>query len=143
MVRHKYNKYCGIFALTTICAYTLSFLPAIADDVIQNEENNNNNNNKSYTLVETTESDKSQNVIVKYEYNKETGLLTPKYYKVNLIKTTYGNENGTKTISIDTPYSVSGNITYKYNPIDTTTPSNERLENTTDNSDKNNNRKLL
>ena len=136
MVRHKYNKYCGIFALTTICAYTLSFLPAIADDVIQNEENNNNNNNKSYTLVETTESDKSQNVIVKYEYNKETGLLTPKYYKVNLIKTTYGNENGTKTISIDTPYSVSGNITYKYNPIDTTTPSNERLENTTDNSDK-------
>ena len=71
MVKKKIMPF-GICSFISL-SFVLSFSPVLADS--------------AYTLVETTSDDKSGNVIVKYEYDNNTGLLTPKYYRVNLNKT--------------------------------------------------------
>ena len=81
MVKKKIMPFgiCSFISLSLV----LSFSPALADS--------------AYTLTETTPDDKSGNVIVKYEYDNNTGLLTPKYYRVNLNKTEYGAKDGNQT----------------------------------------------
>ena len=54
---------------------------------------------KSYSLVEVEKS--GDRTITKYEYDKETGKLTPKYYKVELTKTKFGNGSNTKKIHME------------------------------------------
>ena len=90
MVKKKIMPF-GICSFISL-SFVLSFSPVLADS--------------AYTLVETTSDDKSENVIVKYEYDNNTGLLTPKYYRVNLNKTEYGNSNGNQTLSFDSKYSI-------------------------------------
>ena len=64
----------------------------------------------AYKLTEVKEEEKDgENIITQYEYDNNTGKLTPKYYEVKLKKTTYGSgdttdkytwekdENGNKT----------------------------------------------
>ena len=116
MVKKKIMPFgiCSFISLSLV----LSFSPALADS--------------AYTLTETTPDDKSGNVIVKYEYDNNTGLLTPKYYKyyrVNLNKTEYGAKDGNQTISFDSKYSSTGKIDYKFYSPDTTGTSNERIDN--------------
>ena len=117
MVKKKIMPFgiCSFISLSLV----LSFSPVLADS--------------AYTLVETTSDDKSENVIVKYEYDNNTGLLTTKYYRVNLNKTEYGNSNGNQTLSFDSKYSATGKIDYKYNSVDTSAFSNQRIENVKDN----------
>ena len=77
MVRHIILKrFCAFFII--FCFPFFSITPALC-----------------YELSETTSFDTSKNVIVKYEYNNSTGLLSPKYYKVNLENTNYGNGDTT------------------------------------------------
>ena len=77
MVRHIILKrFCAFFII--FCFPFFSITPALC-----------------YELSETTSFDTSKNVIVKYEYNSSTGLLSPKYYKVNLENTNYGNGDTT------------------------------------------------
>ena len=83
----------------------------------------------AYELTETDSSDSSKNVIVKYEPDSSQGSYSPKYYKVNLDVTQYGNKSGSKTISVDSPYSKTGTILFNYVPVDLTGTSNARLEN--------------
>ena len=113
MVKKKIMPF-GICSFISL-SFVLSFPPVLADS--------------AYTLVETTSDDKSENVIVKYEYDNNTGLLTPKYYRVNLNKTEYGNPNGNQTLSFDSKYSATGKIDYKFYSPDTTGTSNERIDN--------------
>ena len=113
MVKKKIMPF-GICSFISL-SFVLSFSPVLADS--------------AYTLVETTSDDKSENVIVKYEYDNNTGLLTPKYYRVNLNKTEYGNSNGNQTLSFDSKYSSTGKIDYKFYSPDTTGTSNERIDN--------------
>ena len=113
MVKKKIMPF-GICSFISL-SFVLSFSPVLADS--------------AYTLVETTSDDKSENVIVKYEYDNNTGLLTPKYYRVNLNKTEYGNSNGNQTLSFDSKYSATGKIDYKFYSPDTTGTSNERIDN--------------
>ena len=113
MVKKKIMPFgiCSFISLSLV----LSFSPVLADN--------------AYTLTETTSDDKSENVIVKYEYDNNTGLLTPKYYRVNLNKTEYGAKDGNQTISVDSKYSSTGKIDYKYNSVDTAGFLTQRREN--------------
>lgn len=83
----------------------------------------------AYELTETNGSDSAENVIIKYEADSNQGNYSPKYYKVNLDVTQYGNKSGSKTISVDSPYSKTGMILFNYVPVDLTGTSNARLEN--------------
>lgn len=83
----------------------------------------------AYELTETNSSDSAENVIIKYEADSNQGNYSPKYYKVNLDVTQYGNESGSKTISVDSPYSKTGTILFNYVPVDLTGTSNERIQN--------------
>ena len=46
----------------------------------------------AYNLKETTDTTKD-NIITKYEFDYNTGLLTPKYYEMSLNKTEYGHKD--------------------------------------------------
>ncbi|DAA95199.1 TPA: hypothetical protein CPT80_08360, partial [Candidatus Gastranaerophilales bacterium HUM_9] len=53
----------------------------------------------AYALTPTTTS--GNGVITKYEYDKATNALTPKYYELNLRKTEYGTGGKSQTITIN------------------------------------------
>ncbi|HBX35435.1 MAG TPA: hypothetical protein DEF63_06765, partial [Cyanobacteria bacterium UBA11440] len=75
----------------------------------------------AYTLTPTTTT--GNGVITKYEYDKTTNTLTPKYYELNLRKTEYGTGGKSQTITIN----VLGkdiDITVKYDDSTTKTYTN-------------------
>ena len=78
----------GLNAL--LAAALLGTLPAMADDLSIPTLKDNS----AYTLTKVDAA--GENTITKFEYNIETGNLTPVYYRVDLKETTYGDGDASK-----------------------------------------------
>ena len=83
---------------------------------------------KAYTLTRVEA--EGENTITKIELNTETGKFEPVYYRLDLIKTEYGEGDQSKTFTLTNEPVKGVEITARYDNSNLQT----RLENTTDNS---------
>ena len=83
---------------------------------------------KAYTLTRVEA--EGENTITKIELNTETGKFEPVYYRVDLIKTEYGEGDQSKTFTLTNEPVKGVEIIARYDDSNLQT----RLENTTDNS---------
>ena len=87
MVRHMDIKKTLPFFVSTVLIF-LNISPVYSTDL--NEPSPLEYG--AYNLKETTDTTKD-NIITKYEFDYNTGLLTPKYYEMSLNKTEYGHKD--------------------------------------------------